>query len=60
MLTAPPENVAIGFALAIGAGLLIGMEREHDARDKGQDTFGGVRTFPLIALAGARPQERRR
>ncbi len=40
-----------GFALAIG--LLIGMERQFNV-DKGSEKslFGGVRTFPLLALTG--------
>ncbi|HSU40508.1 MAG TPA: hypothetical protein VLJ38_13110, partial [Polyangiaceae bacterium] len=40
-------------AVAIAAGGLIGAERQqaHAGRD-GAD-FGGVRTFPLLAIAGA-------
>jgi len=36
-------------ATALAAGLLIGAEREQ----QGQKTFGGIRTFPLVALTGA-------
>ena len=41
-------------ALALAAGLLIGLERERSApRLPGQDSFvGGVRTHPLFALVG--------
>jgi uncharacterized membrane protein (DUF4010 family) len=41
-------------ALALAAGLLIGLERERSApQEPGQDTFlGGVRTHPLFALVG--------
>jgi uncharacterized membrane protein (DUF4010 family) len=41
-----------GLAVALGVGLLVGIERE---RRKGEDSRGaaGVRTFALIALAGA-------
>jgi uncharacterized membrane protein (DUF4010 family) len=44
-------DLAIRFAAALGLGLLLGLERErkHDA----ELMFGGVRTFPLIALWGA-------
>lgn len=36
-------------ATALAAGFVIGAEREQE----GQTTFGGIRTFPLVALAGA-------
>lgn len=41
-----------GLAVALGIGLLVGVERE---RRKGEDSRGaaGVRTFALIAMAGA-------
>jgi uncharacterized membrane protein (DUF4010 family) len=44
-------DLAIRFAAALGLGLLLGLERErkHDM----ELMFGGVRTFPLIALLGA-------
>ena len=43
--------LAMRFAAALGLGMLLGLERErkHDA----ELMFGGVRTFPLIALLGA-------
>jgi uncharacterized membrane protein (DUF4010 family) len=43
----------LGTALAIG--LLVGLQREHAAVEAGEEKtlFAGVRTFPLIALAGA-------
>ena len=40
-----------GLAVALGLGLLVGMERERRV-DAGQG-IAGVRTFALIALAGA-------
>ncbi len=46
----PPE--IIGFALALGLALLIGFEREELRTERGGAFFGGVRTFPLIALSG--------
>ncbi len=41
---------AAGFGVALACGVLIGLERER-VGDEGD--FGGVRTFPLIALIGA-------
>ncbi len=42
-------------ALALVAGLLIGLEREHSrpADDAKRPFLGGIRTYPLIALIGA-------
>lgn len=44
----------LSLGLAIGAGLLIGLEREQSQdRDREHGPFiGGVRTFPLFALLG--------
>jgi uncharacterized membrane protein (DUF4010 family) len=44
------EPLALRFAVALGLGMLIGLERE---RTKGEAGGLGVRTFALIALAGA-------
>ena len=44
------EPLALRFAVALGLGILIGLERE---RAKGAEGGAGVRTFALIALAGA-------
>ncbi|WP_295798234.1 MgtC/SapB family protein [uncultured Microbulbifer sp.] len=38
----------LSFAIALGLGLLIGLQRERTT-----DRIGGIRTFPLIALLGA-------
>ncbi|MFM2399408.1 MAG: hypothetical protein RL341_1565, partial [Pseudomonadota bacterium] len=46
----------IGFAVACGAGLLIGVERERRKNDPTHVSAGGVRTFALVALAGALAQ----
>src|SRR3970040_1109358 len=43
-------HLALRFAVALGLGVLIGLERE---RAKGEEGGAGVRTFALIALAGA-------
>jgi uncharacterized membrane protein (DUF4010 family) len=50
-----PLELFASLALALAAGLLIGLERERSAReeDRRADSFlGGVRTHPLIALVG--------
>ena len=43
-------DLALRFAVALGLGMLIGLERE---RSKSEEGGAGVRTFALIALAGA-------
>lgn len=40
------------FAVALVIGILIGLERENAAQDRGAKIFAGVRTFALVALAG--------
>ena len=44
-----------GLLVALLVGFLIGLDRERAEVRKGRDVFAGVRTFPLIALAGAVP-----
>lgn len=42
------------FGVALAIGLLIGMEREFKKSDEAQQfLFGGIRTFPLLALTGS-------
>ena len=43
-------DLALRFVVALGLGMLLGMERE---RTKGEEGAAGVRTFALIALSGA-------
>ncbi|MBK7862582.1 MAG: MgtC/SapB family protein [Archangiaceae bacterium] len=45
----------LSYALALFSGLLIGLEREHSRAQAGSHSrfLGGVRTFPLFALAAA-------
>jgi uncharacterized membrane protein (DUF4010 family) len=43
---------AFRFAVALGLGLLLGLERER-AKDETESSFGGIRTFAMIALSGA-------
>ena len=42
----------VGFILTLALSLLIGFEREEMRPDHRSSFFGGVRTFPLIALTG--------
>lgn len=42
-------------AVALLVGLLIGLDRERAEERKAYSEFAGVRTFPLVALAGALP-----
>jgi len=56
MLMEMGSSLPIGLAVALGCGLLIGVERE---RRKGQGrhrAFAGMRTFTLVALAGGLAQ----
>ena len=45
-----PKEVLLSLAVALAAGGLVGAEREQAHK---KTDFGGVRTFPLIALLGA-------
>ncbi len=48
-------QLAMQLLVVLGVGLLVGAERERDQSEReeeGRRQFGGVRTFPLIALAG--------
>jgi uncharacterized membrane protein (DUF4010 family) len=47
---AGPEGFFVEFLVAAAVGGLIGIEREH--RDDGLPVIAGVRTFPLISVAG--------
>jgi len=46
-------DVALGFAAALGIGLLIGIERERRKTEGPDRVAAGVRTHALLALAGA-------
>jgi uncharacterized membrane protein (DUF4010 family) len=47
-----PE-IVISAAVAVAAGGLIGAERQQAQAEEKKGDFGGIRTFPLVALAGA-------
>jgi uncharacterized membrane protein (DUF4010 family) len=59
---ASASDAATGLAVALGAGLLIGLERErrkrqrHEAGEPGAPAAAGIRTFAVVALAGALAQ----
>lgn len=42
----------IRLMVACGIGLLIGLEREHDALTKNESIFAGIRTFVLLSMVG--------
>ncbi|HKX95519.1 MAG TPA: MgtC/SapB family protein, partial [Methylibium sp.] len=51
-----PEGLAVGLAVALGAGLLIGIERER-RKGRGDDReAAGLRSFAVAAVAGALAQ----
>ncbi len=53
------ESTALGLAAALGAGLLIGLERERRKRRRrgaAQVQAAGIRSFALVALAGGLAQ----
>ncbi len=52
----PAESILLGFAVALGGGLLIGIERERRKGTGPHRAPAGVRTFTLAALAGAGAQ----
>jgi uncharacterized membrane protein (DUF4010 family) len=49
----PAEGAWLGLLVALGSGLLIGIERERRKGDGPQRALAGVRSFTLAALAGA-------
>lgn len=55
-LTMIAEDTLLGLAAALGGGLLIGIERERRKGTGPHRALAGVRTFALVALAGAGAQ----
>lgn len=47
------REVFLSLALALGVGALIGAERQQSQATVDERDFGGIRTFPLLALLGA-------
>lgn len=54
-MTIPLLQSLEGLLVALLVGFLIGLDRERAELRKGREAFAGIRTFPLIALAGAVP-----
>jgi uncharacterized membrane protein (DUF4010 family) len=54
-LTDEVANQLLRLGVALLAGLLIGLDRERAEQRKARESYAGVRTFPLIALAGCIP-----
>jgi uncharacterized membrane protein (DUF4010 family) len=52
----PAPDAVISFAVALGAGLLIGIERERHKGVGAHRALAGVRTFTLTSLAGGLAQ----
>lgn len=48
-----PWSSAAGLAVALGIGLLIGLERERRKRDPSVGLAGGLRTHAVVSLTGA-------
>ena len=48
-----PPGAIVGLAVALGIGLLIGIERERRKGDGDRRAAAGVRTFAIAAMAGA-------
>jgi uncharacterized membrane protein (DUF4010 family) len=46
-------EIFLRILLALGLGLLVGMEREKFAKKRDRYVFGGIRTFALISLLGS-------
>lgn len=53
MNTLNPSAVIIGLAVALGVGLIVGIERERRKGDGDGRAAAGLRTFAIAALAGA-------
>jgi len=46
------QHALLSIAVSVAAGALIGAEREQAHTGRAQSDFGGIRTFPLVALTG--------
>lgn len=52
----PLDSRLVGFAIALGIGLLIGPERERRKGDGPSRAAAGIRTFAIVSLVGAAGQ----
>ena len=55
-MTLPDNGLLLGLAVALGSGLLIGLERERRKGEGPTRRAAGIRSFALVALAGALAQ----
>jgi uncharacterized membrane protein (DUF4010 family) len=55
-MTLPDNGLLLGLAVALGGGLLIGLERERRKGEGPTRRAAGIRSFALVALAGALAQ----
>jgi hypothetical protein len=46
-------DTLLSIAVAVAAGALVGVERQQAHAERRASDFGGVRTFPLVAMLGA-------
>jgi uncharacterized membrane protein (DUF4010 family) len=53
----PLDSRLVGFAIALGIGLLIGADRERRKGEGPSRAAAGIRTFTIVALAGAAGHE---
>lgn len=53
MSTISPSAAIVGLAVALGIGLIVGIERERRKGDGDRRAAAGLRTFAIVALAGA-------
>lgn len=53
MNTISPSAAIVGLAVALGIGLIVGIERERRKGDGDRRAAAGLRTFAIVALAGA-------
>lgn len=53
MNTTSPSTAIVGVAVALGIGLIVGVERERRKGDGDRRAAAGLRTFAIVALAGA-------
>ncbi|KQX35490.1 MgtC/SapB family protein [Variovorax sp. Root434] len=53
MNTTSPSTAIVGVAVALGIGLIVGIERERRKGDGDRRAAAGLRTFAIVALAGA-------
>jgi uncharacterized membrane protein (DUF4010 family) len=47
------QDALLSIAVSVAAGALVGAERQQAQSLRARSDFGGVRTFPLVALTGA-------